>query len=436
MATSTSDIGGTDPPLRHTRLPRPLRPFRTGQYRLLATALGLSLAGSGMWAVAVVWQVIAIGAGPSELSLIATASGVGLVATALLGGVVADRASRRRIILLAQSAKAVAAGSVAVTATMDLLTPGQLIVVAAVLGIADGFFYPAYSALVPSVVPEDDLLAANGIEGVLRPTLMQAAGPGAASALISVFAPSMAFAGIAGVHLLAATCTAVMRQLETRGRTARAGSPIRSALSDLRAGFAYLLTTPWLVGTLTFAVTLVLVTNGPIQILLPFAIRDQGTGGPQAFALALACYGLGGVTGSLTMSALPLPRRYLSVMLLAWGGGCLPLAVLGAADQLWILIAALFLCGTLTSGAGIIWGTLLQRRVPPAMLGRVSSLDFFVSLSAAPLSMALVGPAAAAWGSQPVFLVAAVAPLTVAVLAIALARLRRDEIDHPLPRAR
>ncbi|WP_207755769.1 MFS transporter [Nonomuraea cypriaca] len=155
MATSTSDIGGTDPAPRRARVPRPLRPFRTGQYRLLATALGLSLGGSGMWAVTVVWQVVAIGAGPSELSLIATASGVGLVATALLGGVVADHASRRRIILLAQSAKAVAAGSVAVTATMDLLTPGQLIVVAAVLGIADGFFYPAYSALVPSVVPED-----------------------------------------------------------------------------------------------------------------------------------------------------------------------------------------------------------------------------------------------------------------------------------------
>ncbi|MGW4800145.1 MFS transporter, partial [Nonomuraea sp. NPDC004297] len=215
MATGTSDIGDTDPAPRRARLPRPLRPlrpFRTGQYRLLATALGLSLAGSGMWTVAVVWQVIAIGAGPSELSLIAGAGGVGLVATALLGGVVADRASRRLIIVLAQAAKAMAAGSVAVTATMNLLTPGQLIVVAVVLGIADGFFYPAYSALVPSVVPQDDLLAANGIEGVLRPTLMQAAGPGAASALISVVAPSMAFAGIAGVHLLAATCTAIMRE--------------------------------------------------------------------------------------------------------------------------------------------------------------------------------------------------------------------------------
>ncbi|MER5625825.1 MFS transporter [Streptosporangium sp. NPDC002544] len=436
MTTGTTGVDDTDPAPDRNRLPRPLRPFRTGRYRLLATALGLSLAGSGMWAVAVVWQVIAIGAGPSELSLIATASGVGLVATALLGGVVADRASRRRIILLAQAAKALGAGSVAVAATMDLLTPGHLIAVAAVLGIADGFFYPAYSALVPAVVPQDDLLAANGIEGVLRPTLMQAAGPGAAGALISVFAPGMAFVAIAAVHLLAATCTAIMREPETRDRTARAGNPVQSAVSDLRAGFAYLLTTPWLVGTLTFAVTLVLVAGGPIQVLLPFAIRDQGAGGPQAFALALACYGLGGVIGSLTMSALPLPRRYLSVMLLAWGGGCLPLAVLGAADQLGIMIAALFLHGALTSGAGVIWGTLLQRRVPPAMLGRISSLDFFVSLSAAPLSMALVGPAAAEWGIRSVFLMAAIVPLTVAVLAIALARLRRDELDHPLTGAR
>ncbi|MGP3937412.1 MFS transporter [Nonomuraea sp. KM88] len=464
MATGTSDIEDSEPAPRRGRLPRPLRPFRTGHYRLLATSLALSLAGSGMWAVTVAWQVIALGAGPSELSLIAAASGIGLVGTALLGGVVADRASRRRIILITQIAKAVAIGSATVTGFMGLLTPAQLIAVAAVLGIADGFFYPAYSALVPAAVAEDDLLAANGIESMLRPTLMHVAGPAAASALISLFAPSMALAGIAGAHLLAAACAIGMRRFEPRtttgrgpearattepetraaagpgpgktSRLARAGGHVRSAAGDLRTGFAYLLSTPWLIATLAFAVTFVLVTNGPVQVLLPFVVRDQGMGGPQEFALALAFRGLGGVVGSLAMSALPLPRRYLSVMLLAWAAGCLPLLALGSTDQLWIMMAALFVHGTLTSGAMVIWGTLLQRRVPAAMLGRVSSLDFFVSLSTAPLSMALAGPAAAAWGNQWIFLVAGVVPMGVAVLAVTLARLPRDEIDQPLGRAR
>jgi MFS family permease len=418
-----------------------------------------------MWSVTVAWQVIAIGAGPSELSLIAAASGIGLVGTALLGGVVADRASRRRIILIAQIAKAVAAGSAAVAGAMDLLTPAQLIAVAAVLGIADGFFYPAYSALVPAAVAEDDLLAANGIESMLRPTLMYAAGPATAGALISLFAPSMALAGIAGAHLLAAACAIGIRRFETRepgaqgpeppatavrgpdtwtaepepetrGPMARARRHVRSAVGDLGAGFAYLLSTPWLIATLGFAVTFVLLTNGPVQVLLPFVVRDQGMGGPQEFALALTSRGLGGVVGSLAMSALPLPRRYLSVMLLGWAAGCLPLLALGSTGQLWIMMAALFVHGALTSGAMVIWGTLLQRRVPAAMLGRVSSLDFFVSLSTAPLSMALAGPAAAAWGNQWIFLVAGVVPMVVAVLAVTLARVPRDEIDQPLDRAR
>ncbi|MEO3890732.1 MFS transporter [Nonomuraea sp. B5E05] len=464
MAASTSDIEDSEPAPRRGRLPRPLRPFRTGHYRLLSTSLALSLAGSGMWAVTVAWQVIAIGAGPSELSLIAAASGIGLVGTALLGGVVADRASRRRIILIAQIAKAVAIGSAAVTGSMGLLTPAQLVAVAAVLGIADGFFYPAYSALVPVAVAEDDLLAANGIESMLRPTLMHAVGPAAASALISLFAPSMALAGIAGAHLLAAACAIGIRRFEprtttvrgpetrtttepdthaatepgpgTRFRLARAGGHVRSAVGDLGAGFAYLLSTPWLIATLVFAVTFVLVTNGPVQVLLPFVVRDQGMGGPQEFALALACRGVGGVAGSLAMSALPLPRRYLSVMLLAWAAGCLPLLALGSTDRLWIMMAALFVHGALTSAAMVIWGTLLQRRVPPAMLGRVSSLDFFVSLSTAPLSMALAGPAAAAWGNQWIFLVAGIVPMVVAVLVVTLARLPRDETDQPLDRTR
>jgi len=86
-----------------------------------------------------------------------------------------------------------------------------------------------------------------------------------------------------------------------------------------------------------------------------------------------------------------------------------------------------------TGGAGqVVWGTLLQRRVPRHMLGRVSSLDFFVSALLMPLSMALAGPVGEAVGLGPVFLVAGLVPAALAVAAIVLARMRQDEIANPL----
>jgi hypothetical protein len=79
-----------------------------------------------------------------------------------------------------------------------------------------------------------------------------------------------------------------------------------------------------------------------------------------------------------------------------------------------------------------VWGTLLQRRVPPHLLGRVSSLDFFVSLALMPVSMALAGPVAEQLGVPLTFVLAGTVPVFLAIAAILLGRLPADEIAHPL----
>jgi MFS family permease len=96
------------------------------------------------------------------------------------------------------------------------------------------------------------------------------------------------------------------------------------------------------------------------------------------------------------------------------------------------MVAAGFVMGTLFSSGMVIWGTLLQRRVPPALLGRVASLDFFVSLAFMPVSMALAGPISELVGLRTTFLIAGLAPTLLAVIAIVAARLPADEIAHPL----
>lgn len=416
-----------------TRLPRALKPFADGQYRLLIVALTFSLFSGGCWLVASVWQVVQLGGSPADLSLVAVGASAGLVLAVLFGGVAADRIPQRRILLVCESLRGLAFTVAAVLALTGTIEIWHLAVIAFVLGVADGFFYPAYSAWLPSIIPAEQLLAANGIEGVLRPAVMNAAGPAVASALIAVFAPGLAFLVIAVLQIGAAVSlflmrtTPVRRDLEGERRHL-----LVETFIDLRSGFGYMVKTRWLFATLMFSILLILVIMGPIEVLLPFAVKDQTGGGAGAFALALAAFGVGGAIGSLTVASLKLPRRYLTLMILGWGVGCAPLAVIGYTSQLWVMVIALLVTGFLFSGASVVWGTLLQRRVPPSMLGRVSSLDFFVSLAFMPISMAIAGPVGESIGIAPAFLFAGLVPVGLALATLLIARLGPDELAHPL----
>jgi MFS family permease len=414
-----------------TSLPRALSPLRHPSYRLLAASMALSLLAAGLWAVAVVWQVVALRGGPAALSLVTALGAGGMLASTLLGGALADRTPQRRILLATELVQGLTMAVVAALSLAGASSLGQLAAMSLVAGLAMGLYYPAYSALVPALVPEGDLLAVNGLEGMVRPMLQNAAGPAAAGFLVASISPGAALAATAAASLLAATClwalptTPVRRDLPA---DTEAGTGL---LADVREGFVYMVRTPWLLGTLVFASLMLLVFIGPLEVLVPFAIKDAG-GGPTQHAYVLAAFGIGGAVGSLVVASLRLPRRYLTVMNLLWGVGCVPLVVFGLATDLWLMIAAGAVMGATFQAGMVIWGTLLQRRVPPALLGRVSSLDFFVSISFMPLSMALAGTVSQVIGLTATFLVGGLAPVALAVAAVVAARMPADEIAHPL----
>jgi MFS family permease len=415
-----------------TGLPRALSPLRHGHYRLLAASLALSLLTQGLWAIAVVWQVVALDGGPAALSVVTALGAGGMLATTLLGGALADRIPQRRILLAVALLQATAVAIAAALSLAGLLALWHLALVALVDGVALGLYYPAYSALVPALVPEADLLAANGLEGVVRPVLAQAAGPAAAGFLVAALSPGAALAATSAAALGAAACLAALPTTPVRRElAAEPGSAVRGLLSDVREGFVYMVGTPWLLATLLFASLMLLVFMGPFEVLVPFAVQDVG-GGPSQHAYVLAAWGVGGAVGSLVVASLRLPRRYLTVMNMLWGVGCVPMVVFAFATDLWpMVLAGAVMGGTFQAGM-VIWGTLLQRRVPPALLGRVSSLDFFVSLSFMPVSMALAGTVSQVIGLTTTFLLAGLVPPVLAVVAIVAARLPADELAHPL----
>jgi MFS family permease len=417
-----------------TRLPRALRPFRNSAYRRLAVALVFSSFASGVWIVALVWEVIRIGGGPAQLSIVSTAAAVGVLLPALLGGVVADRIPQKLILLCVAAVELAGMATVAALSIAGVTEIWHLAVVSFVTGMGMAFYYPAYSAWLPALVDESELLAVNGFEGMVRPTIGQAIGPGVAGAVVGLSSSGAALAVAAAASAAGLLALATVPRTPVRrdlGASAPA-HPVVSALRDVREGFVYMVRTPWLLATLLFASLMILAMMGPFEVLIPFLIKDRLGGGPGHHAMVMAAFGIGGAVGSMAMASVKLPRRYLTLMNLGWGLGCLPLVIIGRAGHIWVVVVSAFVVGVLFSAPMVIWGTLLQRRVPPHLLGRVASLDFFVSVSLMPVSMAMVGPVSAAIGLRATFVIAGIVPVVIAIVAILWAKLPQDEIANPL----
>jgi MFS family permease len=436
-------------------LPRALEPFRLGRYRVLAFAMFVSVFGTGMWAVALVHQVLQLDGTAVDLSAVTAVGALGMLVLVLVGGIAADRFPPARVLRLVETANLLTAGTVAVLALAGGLRMWHLAVAAFVFGAGFGVFYPAYSASLPRILPARQLLAANGVEGTARPLLQQAAGPAVAGLLIGLVAPGGALALIALCH---AAALALLLRLHVPGHDAGAepstaagatetgsasgaGEPsppqepvgaLRSVRQDLMEGVIYTVRTPWLLWTLLWAVLAVFLLLGPLEVLVPFLVRDRLGGDASTFGYLLACYGGASAAASLVVASLPLPRRYLSWMIVLWGFGTLPFGLVATTDSFWVMALCLAFVGAGDGAGMVLWGTLLQRRVPRHMLGRISSLDFFVSIALMPVSMAVAGPVAQVVPLPVIFWTVALLTPALGLVALWAGRMREDELAHPM----
>jgi MFS family permease len=307
-------------------------PLRHRDYRLLWIGLAVALLGSGLWLVALAWQVIELGGGPVQLSVVTTAYSVGLVVCVLFGGVAADRLSQRAVMVAADVVRGVVLLIVAGLALSGHLEIWQLAAGALLIGAGEAFLIPAYTALVPRLLPPEQLLAANGLEGTLRPLAQQATGPALGGLAIAALSPGLAILVAAFTYFFSAGCVLAMRIKHVPAQVQDEAAPtgVRAMFADLREGWAYVQKTRWLLASLLFGTAFVLLILGPLEVLLPFAVKDQLGGGPQEFGLILAAFGIGGALGALVISSRKLPRRYLTVMTLMWGLGSIPFVSSGS----------------------------------------------------------------------------------------------------------
>lgn len=410
---------------------RALKPLATRDYRLLFAAVGIEVFGTGMWTIVMVFQVLALDDSPLALSAVATGLSVGLFAFSILGGVVADRFSKRRIIIKVQGCTAAVMAVVAVLSLSGRIELWHVGVASFAMGAGSAFFYPAYSAYLPQVLPPEQLLAANGLEGALRPAMGSGLGPALGGVVVGAFFPAIGTVIVAASYTIAFAITLFLTR---RDETTEPSQPDdrTNVWGDLKAGIRYVAGTRWLLWTLIFGSSLALIIQGPIEVLLPFLTRERFEDAEATFGILLAAFGIGGAVGSLVVSSLTLPRRYLTFMIACWGGGTLPLVLIGFADNLLLMLTALFIVGAATGAGVVIWGTLLQRLVPLDMIGRVASLDFFVSIAFMPISIAVAGPLSLVVPIPTLFIVAGLVPPILAAVALMAGRMRRIELQHQL----
>jgi MFS family permease len=372
----------------------PLAPLRHQQFRLLWTGMSASLIGDGMLLVALAWYVYDRFGVPSAMSAVGVALSLPQVVTLLLGGVVSDRFDPRRVMLVSDLVRGlVMAGLAALAITGALTSLWMLLGLIAVYGAAAGFFGPAFDALVPRLVPEEDLIAANALDQFVRPAGLQIFGPMLGGAVIAVAGASWAFAADAATFAVSVACLLAMRPSGVTLASEDA-EPAESLWQEMREGIAYVRKHVWLWGTFLSATFTYLLFVGPTEVLLPYVVKTELGGSATALGLVLTSGGLGAIVAALAVGWIGIPRRFFTYVYATWAVATLAVAGYGAATSTWQLAAACVLVNGLEAAGTVAWATAKQRLVPGRMLGRVSSVDWFVSTALLPLSYALAAPVA------------------------------------------
>jgi DHA3 family tetracycline resistance protein-like MFS transporter len=370
-----------------------LAPLRHRDFRLLWAGMTISLLGDGVFLVAVAWEAYALWNAPAALSLVGIGMTVPMIAFLLPGGVLTDRLDRRLVMLGADAVRAAAVALLAALALVGALRFWELLALVAVYSVGSAFFTPAFDAIVPDLLPARDLAAANSLDQFVRPIALRLAGPAVGGWLVAVSAGA-AFLVDFGSFLVSGAAVLALRP------PVRARHEAEPALAALVAGFRFVRRRVWLWGTLASAALAYLVFLGPTEVLLPYVVKNDLHGSARALGLVFAAGGVGAVGAALAMGQRGHPRRDVTFIYAVWTLATLAVAGYGLATTTWQLGLACLLFNALEAAGTIVWATLKQRHVPASMLGRVSSLDWLISIGLLPLSFALTAPVAAAVGAQ------------------------------------
>jgi MFS family permease len=404
--------------VRDVRLPETFAVLGERDFRLFFVGNAVSLVGDYMLPVALSFAVLErYDAG--GLGLVLTAHSLPMVLMLLVGGVVADRASRRGVLIASDTVSCVAQALAAALLFTGDWQLWQLAALEAVRGVAFAFAGPTYIGLLPEITSAPRLQQANALRNISW-SLAQVVGPAVAGVLYVALGASVTFAVNAATFAVSVGCLAAIRP---RPAAVRERS---SMFADLHEGWREFRSRTWLWSIVAQFGVFHLLVIPPVQVL-GAVVSKSDYGGPRAWATALTAAGLGSVAGGFVGLHVKV-RRPLLVGTLCTFGCVAQIVPLALRAPVVALAAGSAVAGGGWALFGTLWETTLQREVPADRLSRVSAYDWFGSVALLPVGYAVVGPLTAVLGVTPLLWIALVALVlpTVAVLGVRDVRTIRD----------
>lgn len=395
--------------------------LRIPRYRVLLAARFVSNVGNGMAPIALAFGVLSLdGADAGSLSLVTTAQMIPLVAFLLVGGVAADRFGRSQLV---GSTDIIGSAVVAISAIAFLTGNASvplLCVNGFIFGVLNALWYPAFSGLMPMIVPGRLLQGANSILG-FGANVGFTIGASAAGFIVATAGPGWGLLGDATSFLVAGLLVLSLRLPKSFGEDS--GEDRSSMITQLRVGWSEFSSRRWIVLIVGSFAFYHLAFEAFIAVLAPVHMKEEFDGA-RAMGTMMFGFGLGSILGTGIAFRFK-PRRPLLVAVGVMPIGAAWMLATGVSAPLWNLFATAAGTGVAVDVMYANWMTTLQTNVPEDALSRVGSYDAFGSLAFAPLGLLLAGPMADGLGARASLLIMG----TIALVAV-LTPLWSGEVRH------
>jgi MFS family permease len=367
--------------------------LRHRNFRLLFAGRAISFFGTNVVPVALAFAVLDLGSA-SDLGLVLAARTLAQIAALLAGGVFGDRLPRKLVLIGSDSANCAIQLGMGLLLVSGHAEVWQLIVLQLGGGVSTAFHSPATSGLVPQTVPADALQQANAFMTLSRygATILGAAAGGI---LVATVGSGWAIVLDAGTYAASVALIALMRLPAT---AKRAAAP--HFLRELREGWGAFIEHRWIPISCGWIALYFLFTLAPVFVIGP-AIAKESLGGSSAWAVILTGEAVGALLGGVAAIRWR-PRRTLVVMGAILSLASLQPALLAGQAAVALIAWAAALTGFGFAFANVLWETMVQERVRPEHLSRVSAYGWFSAMCCLPLGYALAGPAAELVGMNAV----------------------------------